>query len=129
MTDADIIEDLYTMGKRRKIPAGKAGAVAPPGPDALANEALALILASGRDDPDVLIRRLRQRHPDIDEALAAALVARCLQAKADGHAIVARTLALGEGQPQAAGRILKTHPWMDLRNAETLCAQGFMAYL
>ncbi|MBN2573004.1 MAG: hypothetical protein JXP73_00425 [Deltaproteobacteria bacterium] len=116
------------MGKRRKIPAGKSGAVAPPDPDALANETLALILGSVRDDADVRIRRVRQRHPEIDEALAAALIARCLQAKADGYAIVAQTLALGESQPQAAGRILEAHPWMDLRNVETLCVHGFMAH-
>jgi hypothetical protein len=116
------------LGKRRRIPAGKLGAATPPAPDALANETLALVLGPVRDDPDVQIRRLRQRHPDIDEALAAALIARCLQAKDEGYAIVARTLALGEDRPQAAGRILEAHPWMDLRNVETLCAQGFLAH-
>jgi hypothetical protein len=116
------------LGKRRRIPAGKSGAVAPPGPDALANETLALVLGSGRDDAEVQIRRLRQRHPDIDEALAAALIARCLRAKDEGCAIVARTLALGESQPQAAGRILEAHPWMELRNVETQCAQAFLAH-
>ena len=116
------------MGKRRRIPAGKSGATTPPGPDALANETLAVILGSGRDDADVQLRRLRQRHPDVDEALAAAVIARCLRAKDEGYAIVDRTLALGESQPQAAGRILGAHPWMDLRNVETLCAQGFLAH-
>ena len=103
-------------------------AATPPGPDALANETLALMLGSGRDDADVQLRRLRQRHPDVDEALAAALIARCLRAKDEGYAIVARTLALGESQPQAAGRILEAHPWMTLRNVETLCEQGFLAH-
>ena len=65
---------------------------------------------------------------DFDEALAAAVMARCLRAKDEGYAIVARTLALGEGQPQAAGCILEAHPWMTLRNVETLCEQGFLAH-
>jgi hypothetical protein len=116
------------LGKRRRIPAGKPVTATPPDPDALANETLALVLGSGRDDAEVQIRRLRQRHPDIDEAPAAALIERCLRAKDEGYAIVARTLALGESQPQAAGRILKAHPWMELRNVETLCAQGFLAH-
>jgi hypothetical protein len=122
------IERGSDLGKRRKIPAGKSGAATPPGPDALVNETLALILGSARDDAEVQLRRLRQRHPDIDEAQAAALVERCLRAKAEGYAIVARTLALGESQPQAAGRILEAHPWMELRNLEALCAQGFLAH-
>jgi hypothetical protein len=37
----------------------------PPDPDALANDALALVLGSGRGDAEVQIRRLRQRHPDM----------------------------------------------------------------
>ena len=116
------------MGKRRKLPGGKSGLAAPTAPDTLANETLALILGSERHDADAQIRRVRQRHPDISEGLAAALVERCLRAKTEGYAIVAHTLVHGESQPQAAGRILATHPWMDLSNVDTICAQGFLAH-
>ncbi len=71
------------------------------------------------------VRRLRQRHPDLSEETGATLVELCMRARDLGYDIVAAVLAEGGSQLHAGGRILDAYPWMDLRNAEILCAQGF----
>jgi len=114
------------MSKQRRVPAGKLSPGTQPAPYALENEVLALLLGSSQDDTDAQVRRLRQRHPTLTEQKATEVVERCLQAKQSGYAIVARAVAQGDGNVHAAGRILEAHPWLDMRNLETICSQGFV---
>ena len=114
------------MSRKRRLPAGKLGSVAPPAPYALENEHLALILGPSQGDGEAQVRRVRQRHPTLTEEEATALVQRCLQAEEAGFAIVASAMAQGKSTAHASGQILHAYPWMSLRNVEEICWRGMI---
>jgi hypothetical protein len=113
------------MSRKRKTP-GSGKPSVPSVPYAMENEVLGLLLGAAEGDTRAQVRRIRQRHADLSETQALELIERCLQAKRTSFAIVASTVAKGDGSPSAAGQILAAFPWMDLRNVESLCAQGFV---
>ena len=113
------------MSRKRKTP-GSGKPTLSLVPYAVENEVLRLLLGAAEGDTGAQIRRIRQRYPDMSETQAIELTERCLQAKQTSFSIIAATVAICNGSPNAAGQILAAYPWMDLRNVDSLCAQGFV---